>query len=187
MDRAFHEPDGPYHFAKARLVRFADDLVILARSMGPRITRWVETKFEDLGLQVNREKTSIVRMQERGEKLNFLGLSLRYDRDLKGWSWRYLNVLSSQKAVANIRERVRELTRSGYKEPLAKVVKEVNKALHERAPYYGYPRTVFRELNHFVRCRFRRFLRNRNQRVSKPFRKGESLYAGLKRYGLAYL
>jgi RNA-directed DNA polymerase len=190
MDRAFHEPDGPRQFANARLVRFADDLVVMARWMGPRITGWLGEQLEgNLRLAINRKKTNTVRMKEQGAVLSFLGFSFRFDRDLKGQGWRYLNVFPSKKAVSTIREKVRKLTYSGYKKPLTKVVQEVHKALHDWAPYfnYGYPRKVFRDLNHFVRCRFRRFLRNRSQRVSRPLRKGESLYAGLQRYGLVYL
>ena len=73
---AFHEEEeGPYRAANARLVRYADDFVILARYMGPRIVRWIEGKLEeDLGLEVNRDKTSIVRMGEGGETLDFLGI-----------------------------------------------------------------------------------------------------------------
>jgi RNA-directed DNA polymerase len=62
----------------------------------------------------------------------------------------------------------------------------VNPLLRGWAAYfrYGYPRQAFRALNYFVRGRFRCFLRNRSQRRSRPFRHGESLYAGLHRYGL---
>jgi hypothetical protein len=52
---------------------------------------------------------------------------------------------------------------------------------------YGYPRRVFRRLNYYLQVRFRCFLRNRSQRRSRPFRAGESLYAGLHRYGLRFL
>jgi RNA-directed DNA polymerase len=190
FDRAFHEPGGPYHFAKARLVRYADDFVVMARWMGSRVVGWLEGLLEkDLGLQLNRDKTAIARMNQEGATLDFLGLTFRYDPDLQGRPWRYLNVFPSKKAVQTIREKVRQLTGSGYKKPLTEVVSEVNKKVHEWAPYYrfGYPRKAFRDLNHFVRCRFRRFLRNRSQRASRPFREGESLYAGLKRYGLVYL
>jgi RNA-directed DNA polymerase len=191
MDRAFYEEkEGPYQTANARLVRYADDFVILARYMGVRITRWVEEKLEtDLGLRVNRDKTSIVRMGRRGEVLNFLGFTLRYDRDLKGRDRQYLNVIPSKKAVGRLRDKIREKTRSGYKKTLQEVVNEVNVILRGWSNYfcYGYPRKVFRDVNHFVRCRFKRFLLNRSQRRSRPFRQGESLYAGLKRYGLLYL
>jgi len=191
FDRAFHEDeDGPYRRANARLVRYADDLVVLARHLGPRITGWMERKLEEeLGLHLNRDKTRIVRMGERGESLNFLGFTLRYDRDLMGRNTRYLNVFPSKKAVFRLRGKVRGKTRSGYKKPLREAIEEVNAILRGWANYfrYGYPRKVFRDVNHFVRCRFERFLRNRSQRRSKPFRDGESLYAGLKRYGLVYL
>ena len=191
MDRAFYEEkDGPYQVANARLVRYADDFVILARYMGTRITRWVEEKLEaGLGLRLNRNKTSIVRMGRRGATLNFLGFTLRYDRDLRGRDRHYLNVLPSKKAVGRLRDKIREKTRSGYKKTLREVIKEVNVILRGWSNYfcYGYPRKVFRDVNHFVRCRFKRFLLNRSQRRSRPFRQGESLYAGLKRYGLLYL
>ena len=191
FDRAFHEDvKSPKRFANARLVRYADDFVVMARWLGPRIVEWLEEKLEiDLGLSLNRDKTSIVRMNEDKGKLDFLGFTLRYDRDLRGRGWKYLNVFPSKKAEVHVRNRIRELTSSGYKKPLIEVIQEVNLVLNGWSNYfgYGYPRKVFRDLNHFVRCRFRRFLCNRSQRRSKPFRKGESLYAGLPRYGLKYL
>jgi len=191
FDRAFQEDEGgPYRMAKAKLVRYADDLVVLARWVSPRIEEWLERKLEgDLGLRLNRDKTRIAQMNRRGERLDFLGFTLRYDRDLKGRNWRYLNVFPSKKATARLREKIREKTRSGYKKPLKEVIGEVNLILKGWARYfsYGYPRVEFRKVNHFVRCRFRRFLGNRSQRRSKPFRKGETVYAGLQRYGLVYL
>src|SRR2546427_321756 len=53
FDRAFHSPDGPAQFAKARLVRYADDFVVLARYLGPRLVAWLERTLEqDLRLTV---------------------------------------------------------------------------------------------------------------------------------------
>lgn len=190
FDRSFHEKGGPAQFANARLVRYADDLVVMARWMGPQIVRWVEGKLErELGLTVNREKTSIVRMGGAGVDLGFLGFILRYDWDLRGRDWRYLNVVPSKKAVGRLRDKVRKLTGSGHKRSLTATVAEVNRVLVGWSSYfrYGYPRRTFRDINHFVRCRFRSFLRNRSQRRCKPFRQGENLYAGLVRYGMVYL
>jgi RNA-directed DNA polymerase len=161
----------------------------MARYMGKRITGWLEKKLEmDLGLSINREKTGIVRLHEK-ESLQFLGFTLRYDRDLHGRNNDYLNILPSKKAVAGIKEKIRDKTRSGYKKRLGDVIEEVNTISRGWANYfdYGYPRKTFREVNHFMRCRFKCFLDNRSQRRSKPFREGESLFAGLKRRGLVYL
>lgn len=191
MDRTFHEDEsGPYRVANARLVRYADDFVILARYQGKRIREWVEGKLErDLGLGINRDKTSIVRMNESGGNLNFLGFAMRYDRDLQGRDHKYLNIFPSEKAISRLKDKIREKTCSGYKKRLTEAIEETNVILRGWAGYfsYGYPRKVFRDINHFVRVRFHRFLGNRSQRRSKPFREGESLYSGLNRYGLIYL
>jgi RNA-directed DNA polymerase len=191
MDRTFHEDKtGPYRMVDARLVRYADDFVILARYQGKRIREWVEGKLErDLGLLINRDKTSIVRMNQPGGSLNFLGFTLRYDRDLKGRKYKYLNIFPSEKAVNGLKDKIRGKTCSGYKKRLTEVIAETNVVLDGWANYFnfGYPRKVFRDVNHFVRCRFQGFLENRSQRRSRPFRQGESLYSGLKRYGLVYL
>ncbi len=191
LDQSFYEDgEGPGQAARAVLVRYADDFVVLARWIGGRVKRWIEEKLErDLGLKVNRDKTRIVRMGQEGEALDFLGFALRYERDLQGRPWKYLNIQPGKKAVARLRDKIRVKTGSGYKKPLKEAVAEVNTILKGWSNYfrYGYPRKVFRYVNYFVRCRFRRFLRNRSQRRGKPFREGESLYAGLRRYGLRYL
>jgi RNA-directed DNA polymerase len=189
VDRAFHEENGPYHFAKARLVRYADDFVILARWMGPRIVKWIEAQVAGARLVLNQEKTHTVKLGGEGESLDFLGFTLRFDRDLRGRAHRYLNTEPSRKAVARVHDKIRGFTCSGYKKTLTEVVGDINSVLRGWANYfaYGYPRKVFRALNEFVRQRFICFLGNRSQRKSRPFRKGETVYAGLKRYGLVLL
>ena len=48
---------GPPHWAQARLIRFADDFVILAKTIGPAVEDWVERTVEGwLGLTINRTK-----------------------------------------------------------------------------------------------------------------------------------
>ena len=95
----------------------------------------------------------------------------------------------SKRAHARVRDKVRGLTSARAKRSLPATIVGVNRLLRGWKGYfgYGYPRHAFRAVNHFVRGRFRCYLRNRSQRRSRPFRQGESLYAGLQRYGLQYL
>lgn len=190
FDQAFyHSADSPYRFANARLIRFADDFVVMARYIGGNITKWIERRLEkDLQLTINREKTTIVKMKQ-DEILNFLGFTMRYDWDLRGGNWKYLNIMPSTKAIQRLRERIREKTSRSYNVPLNGTIEQVNQITRGWKNYfsYGYPRKSFRDINYFMQARFKRFLRNRSQRRSKPFRDGESLYAGLQRRGLIYL
>jgi RNA-directed DNA polymerase len=75
FDKVFHRNDGPAHWAQAKLVRYADDFVVLARYQGPRLVEFVETKIEDwLDLKLNREKRST---NKRGVGANTSGWVIR--------------------------------------------------------------------------------------------------------------
>ena len=172
FDKAFHGPNGPASFAKAQLVRYADDFVVMARYVTPRIVRWIEHTIETrLGLQINREKTKIIDVQKPGATLDFLGYSFRYDADLYGRKRRYLKRSPSKKAVAKARESIRELTASHWGcLPIAAIVKRLNDYLRGWATYFGrgHPRQVFRDIDAFVQLRLLKFLKRRSQRPFKP-------------------
>ena len=96
FEKRFRSPDSPGRWANAKLVRYADDFVVLAHYQSRQLINWIEGLLEGrFRLTVNREKTHIVKLQEPGQSLNFLGFTLRYDRDLFGRDKRYLNIFPS--------------------------------------------------------------------------------------------
>ena len=191
FDKVFHQPDGPANWADARLVRYADDFVVLARHQSERLSGWIEAKLESwMGLEINREKTQVVDLKEVGKALDFLGFTFRFDRSLyKNWKKRYLNVFVSDKSVAREREKLRELTaRRRSCMPIPRMISEVNRQLTGWGNYfnYGYPRKAFRKVNSFLELRLIAHLKRRSQR---PFRvpKGRSAHGHLKKLGLVNL
>jgi RNA-directed DNA polymerase len=171
LDRTFHEDDGPFRFANARLIRFADDFVIMARYLGPRIVEWIEAKLErELGLQINRSKTKIVNVTPQNGSLDFLGFTFRYHRDQKGRGWKYPHVEPSDKAIGRLKDKIKALTEAGVKWKLGTVIDEMNTLQRSWANYfdYGYPSRQFRKVNFYTLERFHCFLKNRSQRKSKP-------------------
>jgi RNA-directed DNA polymerase len=172
FDKCFHFTDGPATWAKARLVRYADDFVVMARYLGPQLVSWVERKLEDwLGLKINRTKTRIVNLNEEGTHLDFLGYQFRYDRDRHGRGHRYLHWGPSAKAVKRELAVLTEMTssRQGLK-PIDLLIMQFNRHLKGWMNYFslGYPRHAFRKIGHHVRNRMVRHLRRRSQR---PYRK----------------
>lgn len=190
FEKAFHASDGPAHWAQAKIVRYADDFVILARHQGQRLIGWVENQLEGrFRLTINREKTKVVSLREPGASVDFLGFTFRYDRDLKGRAHRYLNVFPSKKSLANARDKIRELTcRRRSCVPIPCLIGTVNRWLRSWANYFrhGYPRQAFRELNWFVGERLTRHLKRRSQRPFRP-PEGISFYAHLQTLGLQFL
>jgi len=190
FDKLFHRTDGPARWAKARLVRYADDFVVMARYQGKPLIDWVEGLLEQrFGLKINRDKTRVVNLDEPRASLDFLGYTFRYDRDRHGRSHRYLNVTPSAKAVARERVKLRAMTSSRMCfKPIAMLVQEVNRHLAGWANYFGhgYPRQAFRAINRYVTMRLTVHLRRRSQRPFRP-PKGTSYYARLTELGLVRL
>jgi len=168
FDKTFHRTTGPAEWAKARLVRYADDFVVMARYQSATLKGWIENKLEGwLGLVINREKTRTLQLRSEGEVLNFLGYSFRYEQDLKGRRKKYLSFFPSAKAMEKEREKIRELTgKERCFMPAKKVIEDLNKHLRGWANYYriGYCRREFRKINHLVFQRVIKHLKRRSQR-----------------------
>ncbi len=180
----------PALWANARLIRYADDFVIMARYQGSRLISWIEYTLEKwMDLEINREKTRVVNLKEEGSSLDFLGYTFRYDLDLAGRGHRYLNVFPSKKVLQRERDKLREMTDSSKCfRPIPGLIDQLNRHLKGWSNYFsfGYPRKAMRQINSFVRMRLIVHLRRRSQR---PFRapEGKSLYKHFQDLGLVYL
>jgi RNA-directed DNA polymerase len=190
FDRVFHRKDGPAQWANARLIRYADDFVVMARHMGPKIQDFIEQKLEAwLGLKLNRDKTRIVNLRRPEERLEFLGYQIglapvRADRRRHYW-----RMEPSRKAIEREVDRIWEMTspKHGWK-PLPELIGELNRHLKGWTNYYrlGQPRTAFQRLNRYVRQRLYQRLRRSSQRPWKPAL-GQTAYGYFKELGLIHL
>jgi RNA-directed DNA polymerase len=190
FDALFHGPHGPAQRADVQLVRYADDFVALAKQMTPETVEFIESRLEGkFQLEINREKTRVVDLREQGASLNFLGYTFRWDRDLKGRGRKYLNVFPSKKAVQREREKLHEMTNSHQCfKPIPVLIGELNRHLKGWANYFsfGYPMSVYCEIDRYVRDRLIQHLQRRSQRPYQP-PKGENWLRHLTSLGLIRL
>jgi len=190
FEKAFCAPDGPANWAQAKIVRYADDFVVLARRLDDRLQRWIESQLEGrFRLTINRKKTRVVRLHEPGSTLDFLGFTFRYDRDLYGRRTRYLNVFPSAKSLARLRARLRDMTGPQWTwKPAPALIGEVNRYLRGWGQYFrhGYPTRSFHTVNEFVAARLCRHLCRRSQRRYRP-PADQTWYAHLQSLGLHLL
>jgi group II intron reverse transcriptase/maturase len=123
------------------LVRFADDFIVLctSRARAEQARRRVSEILAGLGLQLHPDKTRIACLARGREGVNFLGFHLH-----KVESWRrrgryYLQRWPSDRAMAQIRARIREATSRrfvGYS--IAWVVAALNRVLRGWGAYFRY-------------------------------------------------
>jgi RNA-directed DNA polymerase len=188
FDVHFHREGA--RWAGAKLVRYADDFLVLARYQGQHLQASIEGFLEErMSLTINREKTRVVKLNEEGASLDFLGYTFRYDRDLYGGEHRYLNIVPSAKSVAREKERIRELTDHHHCfQPLPEMIEQINRQTAGWRNYFkfGYARAAMRKINHFIQERLITHTQRRSQRPMKP-KENESYPGFFKRLGLKNL
>jgi len=142
--------------------------------LGGRLQRigFIESRLKGkFQLEINREKTRVVDLREEGVSLNFLGYTFRYDRDLKGRDRKYLNVFPWSKAVQREREKLHEMTkRHQCSKPIPVLIAKLNRYLKGWANYFsfGYPTSIYCEIDRYVRDRLIQQLQRRSQRPYHP-------------------
>ena len=191
FDKLFYRADGPAQWAKAKLVRYADDFVVLAPDQTPRLTGWIEAKIETwLGLTINRDKTRVVDLRTEKASLDFLGYTYRWDRDLYGSGKRYLNVEPSKQSLQRERERINELTdhRQGCT-PIPRLIERLNRQVQGWANYFsfGYPRKAHGKIDWHLGYRLANHLKHHRSQRPYQLPEGVTYQQHLRRLGLQFL
>lgn len=162
--------------------------MVLARYIGEPIEQFLEGLLEGkMGLKLNRQKTRILDLREKGTSLEFLGYSFRFDRNRYG-KGQYLNLFPSKKALKRRRAEVKALTGRHCSLGIQAVVSGLNRAMLGWGRYFcmGYPSKAFSHVDGYSRMRLSRFARTRSQRPMKP-PSGLSHYAWTLELGLIRL
>ena len=185
FDVMFHKEYGPRKWADARLIRYADDFVVMAKRIGPRVRGFIEYVLEErMGLKLNREKTGIRKLSTWGNNLEFLGYVLRTER-AKQWNGRYFNLLASPKSLKRMRAAIRQKTNSSWCfRPCREVIKELNVMTQGWGNYFslGFCQPSYKAVDSYVYRRLILFLKRRSQRgYRRP--KGMSWYQHITNLG----
>lgn len=150
----------------ARIVRYADDLVILCAGKVDRPLKILREALDLLDLRLNEAKTKIVDARE--ESFDFLGFSFQVRRSRKSGKL-YPHVEPSRKSAQRIKDRIKTLTdRKRTPVPLSELIGEVNRSLRGWSGYFHYRNCtgVLGKVKWHVEERVRTHLRRRYKLVS---------------------
>lgn len=121
---------------KARIVRYADDFVVLCAGAVDAPLATVRHVLDRLDLELNETKTRMV--DARQESFNFLGFSIRVSKGLKSGK-SYPHVCPAPKSLAKIKDRMTQLTaRERTPIPLEDIVGSMNASLRGWSGYFHY-------------------------------------------------
>jgi len=167
---------GHERMLRARIVNYADDLVICCR---PGNGSQAMTTFRDLmtrlGLTVNERKTRLVQIPE--ERFDFLGYTIGqfYGRQGKP----YIGTQPSKKAVRRLLRRIHEETSRKWNWQTAeKRVSELNPVLRGWCQYFnqGPVLQAYELARRYTERRFRRWMMRRSKRKGTGYKQYSDSY-----------
>ena len=158
VDRQWCRRDGIAH-GNVRLVRYADDMVLLARTESEARAAWeqLQAQFAALELVVNQEKSRLTTLEDG---FVFLGFEFRKAPGRKLLMW------PREKACRHIRQRIREVVRSfPWNGQVAQVIQRLNPVLNGWCTYFrvGNSNRTFHKVDWAARSELQLWLRRKHQ------------------------
>ena len=139
-----------------RMVRYADDLVVLCRTaeQAQAALKEVKSWVEQNGVRLNADKTHVGDCRQAGQGFEFLGYRFEAGR-------RWVR----DKSLKALRERIRSKTRRTRGNSLAKIIEDLNPMLRGWFNYFKHAHSVAQlGIDGFVRRRLRAILRKQEKR-----------------------
>jgi RNA-directed DNA polymerase len=186
LDRIVNNPLSLFGKMGVTIVRYCDDFVLMGRTLPVEITEKLKTLLTRMGLTLNETKTR--QLDARKESFNFLGFTIRYDKDLKGRNTRYWNIMPSKKSEKKIRRKVKDYlnTHGHYKaEDVAKGLNSITRGWLNNFDIKGvsYPSMSKNRLRFYLYNSLNRYYRRKSQRKCKLY--GHNAFEALvTRFGL---
>ncbi len=186
VDRLVNNINHVFHRHGIKIVRYADDFVLMGKQITKEALDKLREVLQRMGLKINETKTRMVQAKET--PFNFLGFTVRYDKDIHGRNKRYWNIIPSDKSKTKIREKIREKLKTiGHYAP-EQVAKELNAILRGWLNYFelkgiGYSAMSKRDLRYYLSERIFRYYNRKSQRRSRLY--GQQAFDILvRKYGL---
>jgi RNA-directed DNA polymerase len=154
----------------ARLIRYADDVVVLCTGNTDRVLKGIETVLGYLELSLNEEKTKLVDARE--ESFTFLGFTIEVKRNPRTGK-EFPLVRPSKKATEHIKVEIRELTcRKKLALPKDVVINKLNEVVRGWTNYfyYGHCSSDLSRVKGFLDERVRIYLRRKHGLKSRGYK-----------------
>jgi RNA-directed DNA polymerase len=149
-----------------RIVRYADDFVIMVHGTGEQTTQIRQQIAECLtqvGLRLSVEKTTVCHIDEG---FDFLGWRIQRHRQ-KGSDRSYVYTYPARKSLVSVTAKVRSITRQGQNQELGELIDRLNPLLRGWSMYFrhGASSKTFAYLGAFTWWRVVRWIQRKHRRI----------------------
>jgi group II intron reverse transcriptase/maturase len=161
--------DGLERRWQARLIRYADDFVVLCRANVAQVQAVVADQLEALGLTLNAAKTRV--LDARRQAFTFLGFTVRVTRSVRTGR-AFPLIRPSAAARQRLRDQVKALTgRDHLALPTPTLITAVNRVVRGWAGYFHFQHCTrdFSTLRWFIEERVRTYLRRKHRHRTRAY------------------
>jgi group II intron reverse transcriptase/maturase len=173
LDRIVNNPGSIFGRLGISIVRYADDFVLMGKHMTKEALIKLKTILERMGLTLNEGKTKQILSEQ--EPFNFLGHTIRYDKDIKGRNSKYWNICPGKKAEQKLRDKIGEYLQKHGHSRVREIVEGINKKIRGWLNYFSikgisYVTMSKRRLRNYLQQKLNRYFNRKSQRKSRLYR-----------------
>jgi group II intron reverse transcriptase/maturase len=173
LDRIVNNAGSLFYKHGVKIVRYADDFVLMGRTLPVEITDRLKSLLDRMGLMINESKTR--QIDAKKESFNFLGFTIRYDLDIEGKNTKYWNIMPGKKSEQKIRDKVKDFLKTHGHYKAQDVATGLNPIIRGWLNYFeikgvSYPAMSKRRLRAYLNNSLYRYYHRKSQRKCRLYR-----------------
>jgi RNA-directed DNA polymerase len=137
VDRIVNKAESVFQQAGIRIVRYADDFVLMGKTIPQYAIEYLKKILERMELTLNEEKTKV--LDVRNEAFDFLGFTVRHALGRSGK--KYLSIAPSKKAEKKFRANIDKYLKASLYFNDKQLVKGLNEKIRGWTNYFTIPGT----------------------------------------------
>jgi group II intron reverse transcriptase/maturase len=174
VDRIVMRKDGYFRQKGIQIIRYADDFVLMARSIPPEALLRLEKVLSRMGLTLNKEKSKQLDAKDSG--FDFLGFNFRNRWSRMQYRRKYWHIGPSRKSVLKITASLRELCTVSRHLEQGEFVRMLNEKVRGWTNYFNipgvsHPFQSFDRLKWYIGRKLTDYYRRKSQRGSTLYRR----------------
>jgi len=182
LDRNVERQGSIFDKAGIKIVRYADDFVLMGKEITEEAKAKIKQILEKLGLTINEDKTRHLKATNKGG-FDFIGFNIRYDKSQYNKGQKYWNIHPSKQSEKKFRAKIKEFLSTKLARPIQEVIKGLNEKIQGHYNYYfiskvSYLRNETLRFRNYLEMKLYRYTQRKSQRVCKRY--GYNVYEHLK-------